>query len=281
MEEFCTWCVEHARLLQSKEARGIYNNSIGTYLKHLRKLLKFADLKFDWVEDDFSQDVDREALTYAEVMQICRHEPLELKEGSTNYLSRRVVRDLFVFNCLMGPRYGNLATLKPSDVVLETMTNPDTGESWQQPIIEYVQCKNRRQLRKIRVALDPVAYEIWQRYEGKLSMPANVTMNAQIKTLCRAAGLKRTVTHVRGSGAERIETAIPLWQAVSCHTARYTFVTLQYEGSTGIVFIQDSVGHASLTTTRKYLKTRLKERLASTLNAFDKLREWDAQKAQE
>ncbi|RPD45841.1 hypothetical protein DNI29_16970 [Hymenobacter sediminis] len=128
-------------------------------------------------------------------------------------------------------------------------------------------------MRKIRVALDPVAYENWQRYEGKLTVPANQTMNAQFKALCRAAGLKRQVTHVRGSGAERLENTIPLWQAVSCHTARYTFVTLQYEGGTDIVFIQDSVGHASLTTTRKYLKTRMKERLSSTLTAFDKLRE--------
>jgi len=110
------------------------------------------------------------------------------------------------------------------------------------------------------VALDPIALEIWQRYQGQLPVPSNKSMNATIKLLCRTAGLKRKVTHVRGRGSERLEQVVELWRAVSCHTARYTFVTLQYEGGSDVVFIQDSVGHASLSTTRRYLKTRLKKR---------------------
>jgi integrase len=276
LEAFCTWLVEEARLPGrngTKRDRGLYNNTISTYLKQLRKLLKFEGLRYDWIEDDFAEDVEREPLTFEEVMQLYRHQPLELKEGSTNYQPRREVLDCFVFNCLTGPRYGNLATLQPSDLTEQALVDERTGEVRKVPILAYVQQKTRRKKDKIRVALDPIAYEIWQRYHGRLPVPSNKTMNATIKTLCRAAGLKRLVTHVRGRGAERLEQVMELWRVVSCHTARYTFVTLQYEGGSDIVFIQDSVGHASLSTTRRYLKTRLKERHTSTLAAFDQLRE--------
>ncbi|UOR06883.1 tyrosine-type recombinase/integrase [Hymenobacter aerilatus] len=274
LEDFCAWLVQEARLPGkngTKRDRGLYNNTISSYLKQLRKLLKFERLPFDWIEDDFGEEVERDPLTFEEVMQLYRHEPLELKEGSTNALSRRHVRDCFVFNCLTGPRYSDLARLKPSDLMLETFRD-ESGAAQQLPILVYDQQKIKRDKTKVHVALDPIAYEIWQRYQGKLPVPSNKHMVATIKQLCRAAGLKRKVTHVRGRGAERITREVELWQVVSCHTARYTFITLQFEGGADVVFIQDSVGHANLNTTRGYLKTRLKDRHTSTLAAFERLR---------
>ncbi|QDA61954.1 site-specific integrase [Hymenobacter jejuensis] len=252
---------------------GLQNNTISTYLRSIRTLLKYAGLAYDWIEHDFLEDVEREPLTYEEVMQLYRFQPLEVKEGSTNYASRKASRDVFVFNCLTGPRYDNLAHLKPWDVILETFTSKDGKTSQRVPILEYIQRKGQRLKRKVRVALDPVAYEIWQKYKGHLPVPSNQTMNGIIKQLCRAAGLKRLVTVVRGSGARRLESELPLWKVVSCHIARYTFITLQFEGGADVVYIQDSVGNASLNTTRKYLKSRVKDRHTSTLAAFDVLRE--------
>jgi len=261
LEAFTAYLVEAAVMPRTGRV-GLLNNSISHYLKILRKLLKFAGVAFDWVADDFLEDVERKALTYDELLRFYRHEPLELKEGSTNAGSRRAVRDVFVFNCFTGLRYSNLARLLPSDVVEEQVDGRLVH------VLEYVQHKTRRAKRKIRVALCPVALEIWQRYRGQLPVPSNQALNAGIKSLARAAGLQRTVTTVRGIGARRLESVVPLWQALSCHTARYTFITLQYEGGTDVVYIQDAVGHASLNTTRRYLKTRTKERHVSTLAAF-------------
>ncbi|MBH8569388.1 integrase catalytic domain-containing protein [Microvirga sp. STS02] len=264
LDEFTAYLVEQAVMPRTKRV-GMQNNTISNYLRSLRKLLKFGGGPYEWVEDEFIEDVEREALTYEEVMQFYRHEPLELKEGSTNAGSRRAIRDVFVFNCFTGMRFGNLAGLIASDVVYEQLDGQRLA------VLEYVQHKNRRAKRKIRVALSPIALEIWERYQGQLPVPTNQTMNGGIKTIARAAGLKRPVTTVRGIGAKRLEAVVPLWQAISCHTARYTFITLQYEGGTDIVFIQDAVGHASLNTTRGYLKTRAKERHVSTLSAFQAL----------
>jgi integrase len=266
LERFCSYLVEEAVMPRTKRV-GMQNNTISSYLKLLRKLLKFARLPTDWIEDTFLEDVEREALTYAEVMQFYRHEPLELKEGSTNAGSRRQIRDVFVFNCLTGPRYSNLVDLRPSDVKLEYVDQVPV------PVLEYVQHKTRRNKRKVRVSLDPVAYEIWQRYKGKLPVPTNQTLNAGIKSIARAAGLKRPVTVVRGIGSQRLESVVPLWQAISCHTARYSFVTLQYEGGNDIVSIQESVGHAGINTTRHYLKSRPTQRHVATLAAFELLRQ--------
>jgi integrase len=266
LEGFCSFLVEEAVMPRTGRV-GMQNNTISSYLKLLRKLLKFARLPTDWIEDTFLEDVEREALSYSEVMQFYRHEPLELKEGSTNAGSRRQIRDVFVFNCLTGPRYSNLVDLRPSDVKLEQVDGTAV------PVLEYVQHKTRRNKRKVRVSLDPVAYEIWQRYKGKLPVPTNQTLNAGIKSIARAAGLKREVTVVRGIGSQRLESVVPLWQAISCHTARYSFVTLQYEGGNDIVSIQESVGHAGINTTRHYLKSRPTQRHVATLAAFDSLRQ--------
>ncbi|TGD80280.1 hypothetical protein [Hymenobacter wooponensis] len=112
LEDFCAWLVQDARLPGkngTKWDRGFYNNTISTYLKNLRKLLKLERLPSDWIEDEFGEKVERDPLIFEEVLQLYRHEPLELKKGSTNYLSRRQVREAFVFNCLTGPRYSDLA----------------------------------------------------------------------------------------------------------------------------------------------------------------------------
>ena len=78
---------------------------------------------------------------------------------------------------------------------------------------------------------------------------------------------------MRGSGATRHEERVPLWQTVSAHIGRYTFITTQYTGGADLVSIQDTVGHADINTTRKYTRQFESERLDTTRNAFATHRE--------
>jgi integrase len=273
LDEFCVYCITVAVAPNGRV--GLLNNTISTYLKHIRKLLKFGKYEHEWITDEYAELIEREPLTFSEVMQLYRSEPPEFQTHGARYIPRSHIRDVYVFNCLTGPRFENLANLEPGSVVMEHIDG--RGEV---PVLEYVQFKNKRDKRKIRVPLDPVAWEIWQRYEGRLPVPANQTMNEVIKGLCRAAGLKRNVKVIRGSGANRIEETVPLWKVVSCHTARYTFITLQHEGGNSIVDIQESVGHSDINTTRRYLKSRAKSRFATTLGSFENLRGRDAEQSQ-
>jgi site-specific recombinase XerD len=103
-------------------------------------------------------------------------------------------------------------------------------------------------------------------------VPSLGKFNQEIKLICREAGLTRVVKDVRGSGAARHEERVPLWQTVSAHIGRYTFITTQHEGGADLVSIQDTVGHADINTTRKYTKSREQARLTTTRDAFERHR---------
>jgi integrase len=265
LEAFCLYCMEQAK--NRTGAIGLFNNTISCYLKQLRKLLKFGRYECEWITDEFGEEVEREPLTFAEVMALYEHVPVERREGGKKPARRKAIRDVFVFNCLTGARYGSLQEVGPDAVVLEHV--PGVGEV---PIFEYYAYKNRRSKRKVRVPLDALAYAIWQRYGGRLPLPGLGKMNEEIKQLCREAGLTRLVKVVRGVGAKRLEERLPLWKTVSAHIARYTFITTQHEGGASLLDIQDTVGHANINTTRRYTKTREKDRLAATLQSFTTLR---------
>jgi integrase len=263
LDDFCTYLVEDAPLRTGRT--GLFNNTVSSYLKALRKLLRHAGQDVSWLVDEYAEETEGEPLTYEEVLRLYQTPVLELKSDHHAIKPRVHVRDVFVFNCLTGPRYTNLAGLKPSDVRMELV------DGQQVPVLQYVQHKRKRNLAPVRVALSPIAYEIWQRYDGQLPVPTNQTMNGVIKQLARAAGLKREVTIVRGNGPRRVEQALPFWKAITCHTARHSFVTLQHEGGSDLVTIQESVGHSNINMTRRYLKSRPTARHTATLAAFAQL----------
>ncbi|MCA8829400.1 site-specific integrase [Hymenobacter pini] len=253
VEQWCEYLVEEAPNRSTGEL-GLESNSIGRYVGGLRALLKFAGLPCEWLTDEYTYEVEIEPLLFEEVMALYE---TPLPPG---HISQ--ARDVFVFNCFTGPRYGNLKALQPADVVMMEGSH----------ILEYVQIKGRRKKTKVRVAMDPVAVDIWQRYEGRLPVFSNQKMNDYIKEAAQLAGIERPVLQVRQRGPHRIERRGPLWQFITCHLARHTFATLLLDGDADLGQVQNSLGHSGINTTRRYAKSREQKRHVATLSAFDKLR---------
>lgn len=230
---------------------GVDSNSLGDYIKRLRLLIKFAGLPYDWLKDDYSYEKEGEPLTYGEVQQLLT------VEGLTPWLSQ--VRDTFVFACFTGPRFGNLSTLGPE-------AGGAGGDT-----LEYVQIKGRRNKRKVRVSLPPVAAEIWARYGGQLPVSCLQDFNRDIKKVARLAGIDRPILKVNYKGTERLERRGPLWEFISSHTARHTYATLLLDGGADLGTVQMSLGHQNIQVTRRYAQTREKSRASATLDAFERL----------
>ena len=233
---------------------GVENNTVGRYIGGVRVLLEFAGLANGWLTDEYSYLPDIEPLLYEEVLALVEATDLP------DYLAK--VRDCFVFNCFTGPRYGNLATLQPSDV---------RRRADGRHVLEYVQMKVKRDVHKITVPLNTIALEIWQRYGGQLPVISNAKSNEYIKLVAERAGLTRPVAQVRRQGDKTINRRGPLWQFITCHTARHTFGTLLLDGGADLGSVQNNMGHADLASTRRYAKTRDQQRHDTTLDAFDKL----------
>ncbi|MBX0290992.1 site-specific integrase [Hymenobacter sp. HSC-4F20] len=252
VEQWCNYLIDEAPTRTG--GIGLESNTVGRYLKGLRALLKFAGHPFAWLTDEYSYEVEIEPLRFEEVMQLYQT-PMP-----TEHLTK--VRDVFVFNCFTGPRFGNLRALEPSDVV------QDRGDY----ILEYVQFKGQRKKLKVRVALDDIALEIWQRYHGRLPVPVSQEMNESIKEAAQAAGLTRPIKQVRQRGPHRVERRGPLWEFITAHVARHTFATMLLDGDADLGQVQDSLGHSAIQTTRRYAKSREQKRHQATKSAFQNLR---------
>ena len=130
-----------------------------------------------------------------------------------------IQRDIFVFQCLIGCRVGDLYALTKDNLI--------------RGAIEYIprKTKDGRPI-TVRVPLNSIAREIldrYARYEGPSLLPliAEQQYNKAIKRIFLAAGLKRKVTIL--NQLTRDPEQRPIWEVASSHLARRTFVGNLYK----------------------------------------------------
>ncbi len=158
------------------------------------------------------------------------------------------IRDMFLIACYTGLRRSEYPRLNPSNRVplqLEdgstiqafTVAQPKTGKT-------------------VIVPIAAVALELLDKYGGTVPKTLKAQpFNRHLKTACKLAGLTDDVER-RVSVGDAVEVQrLPLYECVSSHTARRTFVTLASEVGVPIETIQAVVGHATITQTLSYLKT--------------------------
>jgi integrase len=85
-----------------------------------------------------------------------------------NESERRII-DVFVLDCLMGLRYGDLASLNTDFFKLD-----DDGNL-------YYSKYNQKTIEKIDVPITPLALEILDEYDYQPFVPANALLNRRIK----------------------------------------------------------------------------------------------------
>lgn len=130
-----------------------------------------------------------------------------------------VQRDVFVFQCLIGCRVGDLLKLTKSSVI--------------DGAVEYIprKTKDGRPL-TVRVPLNDTALEIVERYadspgDNLLPFISEQKYNVAIKRIFKAAGLKRLVAVINPTTRE--EEKRVLYEIASSHLARRTFVGNLYK----------------------------------------------------
>jgi integrase len=128
-----------------------------------------------------------------------------------------VQRDIFVFQCLIGCRVGDLYKMTKSNIMADA--------------IEYVPRKTKEgRPITVRVPLNATAKEILNRYpEGPKLLPfiSEQKYNTSIKDMFRLAGLTRMVTIINPT--TRDEEKKPLNELASSHLARRCFVGNLYK----------------------------------------------------
>lgn len=148
--------------------------------------------------------------------------------------SLSVQRDIFIFQCLVGCRVGDLIKMRKKDVV--------------DGVLQYVPRKTKEgRPFVVRVPLTAQAKEIIGRYEGLPGQQLLPFISAQkyndaIKRICLAARLDRPISVI--NPLTREEEKRPLYEIASSHLARRTFVGNLYRQVKDPNIVGSMSGHA-------------------------------------
>ena len=130
-----------------------------------------------------------------------------------------VQRDIFVFQCFIGCRVGDLMKMTKANVI--------------NGAIEYVPRKTKEgRPYTVRVPLSPTALEILDRYKDQpdgrlLPFICEQDYNRDIKKMIKLAGIDRVVTTL--NTITREEEKHPIWEVASSHMARRVLVGTLYK----------------------------------------------------
>lgn len=142
-----------------------------------------------------------------------------LRTNLSRHPKLSVQRDIFVFQCLIGCRVGDLYTLTRDNIIRDA--------------VEYIPRKTKDgRAVTVRVPLNSIASNLLSRYSdyaGPSLFPliAEQQYNKAIKRIFLAAGLKRRVTIL--NPLTREPEQLPIWKVASSHLARRTFVGNLYK----------------------------------------------------
>jgi len=163
-------------------------------------------------------------------------------------------RDLFIFSCVTGFRYSDVAQLRREHI--------DNN------IITLTVKKTKTEL---TVPLNSVSASIINKYKDQvrpLPMVSNQGLNRSIKDLCQLAGIDRPIEIVRFSGKKRMVTVYPKFELCHFHTGRKTFVTLSLEKGMSAEEVMEISGHSDYRSFKRYVKVTEKRKKVVMVKAW-------------
>lgn len=209
----------------------VSNNTIGTYLNVLKTFTNFA-LKKKYTNINPFEGVDIDAGKYGKPIYISIEERDSLFDANIEDKSLAVIRDIFVLQCLIGCRYGDLMRLRKSNII--------------DGCIQYINEKGKNsKVIVIRVPLGEKAKAIIHRYnfsDGRLLPYKCLTeYDFELKNVFRSVGIKRNVTVT--DELTGLDKQIPICDIASSHMARRCFIGGLYKKGVKNATIASMSGH--------------------------------------
>lgn len=184
-----------------------------------------------------AQQTDEVALTLQQVQEVFEH------DFSKNERLEKV-RDLFVFGCATGMRYSNYSKVAKKDI--------------QNGMIKVRDKKNN--YKTLEIPLNDFSIYVLKKYDYKLPKISNQKFNEYIKEVFQSLGYTEDVKKTMKVGKEIIEQINPLYERISSHTARRSFITIMKNKKIPDKVIMSYTGHRSLEVFNKYYKPNNEDR---------------------
>ncbi|WP_276391891.1 tyrosine-type recombinase/integrase [Eudoraea chungangensis] len=184
-----------------------------------------------------AQQTDEVALTLQQVQEVFEY------DFSKNERLEKV-RDLFVFGCATGMRYSNYSKVAKKDI--------------QNGMIKVRDEKNN--YKTLEIPLNDFSMYVLKKYNYQLPKISNQRFNDYIKEVFKIIGYTDNVKKTMKVGKEIIEQINPLYERISSHTARRSFITIMKNKKIPDKVIMSYTGHRSLEVFNKYYKPNNEDR---------------------
>ncbi|MCB0462667.1 MAG: tyrosine-type recombinase/integrase [Flavobacteriaceae bacterium] len=149
------------------------------------------------------------------------------------------VKDVFVFQCLTGLRFGEMKLINERTIVNNSI------------IIKEEKNVNKEAR---EIPLFEISNYILKKYQYKLPLLSNQKQNEFIKVVFEKAEFTFDVEYSRTKNKEHEILVKPFHKRVSTHTARRTFVTIMKKKGIADKTIMNMTGHKDLKTFNTYYK---------------------------
>ncbi len=184
-----------------------------------------------------AQQTDEVALTLDQVKEVFEFD-------LSDKLKLEKVRDLFVFGCATGMRISNYSKVAKKDI--------------QSGMIKVRDQKNTD--KTLEVPLNDFSTYILKKYDYQLPKISNQKFNDYIKEVFKLIGYDEQIKKSIKIGKDIIEQINPLYERISSHTARRSFITIMKNKKIPDKVIMSYTGHRSLEVFNKYYKPNNEDR---------------------
>lgn len=148
------------------------------------------------------------------------------------------VRDLFIFGCTTGMRFGNYNSISKTDV--------------QDGFIRVIDLKSKS--KNLAIPLNSISKAILQKYEYNLPSITNQKMNLYIKEVFKELEFTDEIKKTMKYGEELVDKTSEFWKRISSHTARRSFITIMKNKRVPDKVIMSYTGHTSLEVFNAYYR---------------------------
>jgi len=228
------------------KSKGLLNNntvhkrfsSLKTFLRWIeeKQIFMFKHSLYDYKIQKFSTDF----------VTLTRDEIKKLEELKIDDPYWQRIIDVFICNCFMSLRFGDLQTFDKGKFLLD-----EDGDY-------FYQKRNEKTNQTINVVITPTALRILQKYNFKLPTYTNQYFNRTLFEIFEHYKLfSEKVQKQEIRNGEVVVKYFKKRELITSHTCRRTYITICADKKVGIPAIQSATGHTQLSTLSKYIKRNM------------------------
>jgi len=220
---------------------------------------------------------------------------VDTKEGVRIYTSYEVYKDMLLFLCGVGCRFGDMVKMKISNLEYDDSTPKGKSYETSRKVFVVFNMEKSKTNKQIRVPINQLTYDIIRKYSKdkhinqdyrkfnesneylfprtKFGNPiSNQKFNKHSQEICKIIGINENVrtykVDLNNKIIEDTDKMIPKWKKCSSHIGRRTFIREHIELGTPIRTIMSLSGHSSQKVFDGYYKVLNKDLLKNNNEMF-------------